>query len=1057
MSLKIDSGSRLVLPRPDSLSGLDVTFPEFTPSRDQDSKFYRETLLKTEENIQRFQSLTESVQIRINGAESNISSSKGEISNSGVMESLMGNNKFRRKNVEITERYLSQQKEVLGKSNKFSEILKETSQIISGMLEESKKLKMNGKIEEALEIEKKATEQLKVIEESILSIEKAILDSGNSYAKALRGQNVSNQALLDKFDTTIAIMEVANQAGMLALVAAGTLATGGVAGIAIGAARGAAYAVVNNSGQAVLHAGYGNKTSQNALSDALSQTGEDIKTSVITAVSMGTGMAAGNLVRGIGAVQKLGSVGTAVVGGASGGATGGVSGSVLGSGTTYIEAARDFHKNYSHLEGEDRITAWNQIKDRYRLNAKSVAIDTASGAGFGAIGGALGGRMGMLREGARTLSGKVGAISGELIGDISLGLGSSLVNSHVQGRELTQKEIFSEVGSALRSSLIGGARQKKYGTSSSSFSQDDVRKVVESRLKSWTGNDSGLASDLGRIDRLRRFFNSKNTHDETPVEFIFKLGSDLPRPLDSARQEVFDRAKETYFNAVSRYATDQHVTNPEQFTSHGFDHTIRVTKNMRMITSNNPETLTRLRDKYNLTNEQAQFALDTVGVFHDFGYAYYGGLSKSAHTLASSRIFNTPEIKNSIRLLLDPDGTNPKVKVLLDDMSEAILQHGSDKVEPKPKKPPRWIMDGPRVFENDLNQAVEIRTINGREISIPVENDPYTIRLVTDAGTILVRNSADISNVIKELEENTTPIKEGKPIEVRKIQVKDEQELKKVSGVLADFGLKIPVRVNNKVEYMGRHLDFISKGDKVLGLPIQQDDILVNPLAMIRIADNIDESFTRLSPLQRSKPFQEIYERMGYGSLGASLRGIEDVVNGIGRYYNEEPFSAIRAIRKKMEHYDSDFDFSYDDIMKHAGRSCYEEITPIDMLNFYKEKRFVEPVLSKGEFVNIDNYTLMAIREFSLLRQGKQAPHYSGCLAINEIQLQDNVMTIRVNNIEYVRMLSLVPAHEDFGQSVGLYKAGRVKEAYSTDISGNGDILSTVTINGKPILVEVVD
>jgi hypothetical protein len=491
MVLKYDSRNRDEVVSRSSLN--DLTMPAASREGMQGSGTHYEAPSKASELLERSESLSESVQMRIRGAESNIRSTESDIRSSGVFESLLGTNASRRKDIGYARQYVDEQKAVLEKTEKITELLQESSKVIDAMFEQSKTLREDGNVEEATKLEKKAHKQLKALEEGLRDLEKALKDSGGTYAAALDGQRVSNQALLERFDTTITAMEVTTQAGVIALASAVTVSTGGVGGVALGALAGSGYSVFTNSAQAGLHVAYGNKTKEDALRDARSQVMEDARTSFITAASAGIGVGAGAAVRGLGAVQSLGATGTVLVGGSAGGAAGGVSGSVLGAGFSYADAVRDFEAQYGNLDGAERAQAWEKHKEQYRLDGKTLGRDIATSAVVGAVGGAIGGRAGVMRDGAKTFGQKAGIVGGELVADVGLGLGSAVIGAHLDGREVTQREVFNEISSAVRSSLVGGAKHGK--------SKGDKQRGKVTREQNPDGSTSGREALLSPEDQ----------------------------------------------------------------------------------------------------------------------------------------------------------------------------------------------------------------------------------------------------------------------------------------------------------------------------------------------------------------------------------------------------------------------------------------------------------------------------------------------------------------------------------------------------------------------------
>jgi len=91
-----------------------------------------------------------------------------------------------------------------------------------------------------------------------------------------------------------------------------------------------------------------------------------------------------------------------------------------------------------------------------------------------------------------------------------------------------------------------------------------------------TEKESLLESVGARVERARDFFVSIDVgkRENTPLERIAQAYEFLSRPDNVEQQETFDAAMRAHMQEIVERAFDQHIDNPEQYVSHGFDHSL---------------------------------------------------------------------------------------------------------------------------------------------------------------------------------------------------------------------------------------------------------------------------------------------------------------------------------------------------------------------------------------------------------------------------------------------------------------------------------------------------
>ena len=90
-----------------------------------------------------------------------------------------------------------------------------------------------------------------------------------------------------------------------------------------------------------------------------------------------------------------------------------------------------------------------------------------------------------------------------------------------------------------------------------------------------------------KVQRVMTYFLSEYTQENgnliTPLERISEIYEFLDNKLDTTHAHVLQEAITSQSQDLARRAFDQHLENPQQYVSHGFDHSINVADYARDI------------------------------------------------------------------------------------------------------------------------------------------------------------------------------------------------------------------------------------------------------------------------------------------------------------------------------------------------------------------------------------------------------------------------------------------------------------------------------------------
>ena len=526
--------------------------------------------------------------------------------------------------------------------------------------------------------------------------------------------------------------------------------------------------------------------------------------------------------------------------------------------------------------------------------------------------------------------------------------------------------------------------------------------------------------------------------------------------------DVDQASVEAHMQLVIESAFDQQMDNPEQYCSHGFDHTLTVAEYTQHIAENNPEVVSRVEEQYGVTEAEAKFLLQEVALFHDFGYPTVGKRSKAVHGITGAGIIGSDESLGSLLgsgdkvgliKVDDPD----KREALAHDLRDAVLFHSADKVES-------------RFSTKVILRRGEFLTSSGgvdEVISTFAARDAETGAPSEESIEVQVARGEEVTAWadLVSMREIT-----GMPF-VIKVVDGDIESLDPPEEPDANARV-ITLRINEE-DFSGRKVDLQDKDDDMIGLEYSEVDLLEEPLqGVIRVADNMDMRKVRLSEIQLDPVFREIYEAFGDGG------DVSTVLSSL-----ESAAKDWRALSEGESARDSKIVDAEDAVMEFCKAKIVELTTkkaslggPLAGLEFSEEeigkiknpkdaaellkRKVVEAILAeardKDSGVEYSDEQKENIRRISLLQGSESIRHFDGCMAITSVELQGSEVTVTVVRAEYERLNKLPKAKESTEDSsgvttvaavdIGEYQIWRARQAYGS-----------IKVGKEPLTVKVVD
>ncbi len=561
-----------------------------------------------------------------------------------------------------------------------------------------------------------------------------------------------------------------------------------------------------------------------------------------------------------------------------------------------------------------------------------------------------------------------------------------------------------------------------------------------------------------------KFFTTIDTRKgpEAPLE---RMGAPFEYlPVPDPREE-FDEAMQKYAAEFVRRAFDQHLDNPEQYCSHGFDHSINVANYTKDVLKLNPEIVEATKEKYHITEGEAKFMLETVALLHDCGYPCVGCRSKSVHGISGA------DLVLPMRPLFDEMITSREVdkEVLFNDFRNSILFHSADKIE---QEYTTKIVTTLGTFLADHKDIVEVLS----HFYDPSKNPSTQPKYATE---IYVQNPAMKDEIVAALKASEVSFKE-----------------KVGASIPPDF--KLPdVKVYDGT-FKGRRADLEKERDRKLGLEFTKTDLLKTPFNMIRLVDNMDMSSTRLTPNQNEPAFREIYHRLGDNGaicqLASKMNQIEEEMNkwkttivvqrviAIEGAQNVDNLIMKRLLSNLNELMDilpkqEKLDPLALEVFKKIREANKEDLkVPKDISNLIKEA-LIDTIFEQDKFKDLPIDQKEDIRHIGMLQSKFDLPHFGGCEAVKGVRLEGialeegkklphvivEVYNERFPKLNAIKVSETTTSPTKIGDTisvrvgVGEYQIWRANDAYRSLLLGDKNIqLSIRDEDGHEITLSVI-
>lgn len=491
-------------------------------------------------------------------------------------------------------------------------------------------------------------------------------------------------------------------------------------------------------------------------------------------------------------------------------------------------------------------------------------------------------------------------------------------------------------------------------------------------------SDEGVNRD--KLDRTKNFFLNSGALGK-----VVSIYSDL-LPDDDQVTLRKQKLLGGHLSFVLERAIDQQLNNPENYVSHGFNHTLNVVKYTDQIITEYPEIISRVHWQYDVTSSQARFILRNVALFHDFGYpgSESRKLNKASHSVIGADVISYGQIEldgqkisvgKVLSELLD-DTSNGRI---VNDLRDSIMLHNADKI--------------------DHFYDVKIMAAGGREFLVDKANISEAFSALKELGYKIYGVSVCADN--PEDTQNTR-------LDVFKDLI-DSEGIQNVPLISTETGEK----------YKGRSLG--KKGENsILGLEYSDAAMMKNPLiAVIRIADNMDIVMAeRFSDLQLELLLRAYYHELGdeNSELHKWNKEIENVYKEVKQSRDVKRFRkmvAAHILAREIYQYESEIFNS--GTSKIVSENIAEMKKPhfIDFLMESLNKLDIDECIScwrgfvldqialRPEFELVDAVVKAEIKKVAVKMDSSEFKHFAGFEAVREVQMTKYGIAVTVDEDVY--------------------------------------------------------
>jgi hypothetical protein len=482
-----------------------------------------------------------------------------------------------------------------------------------------------------------------------------------------------------------------------------------------------------------------------------------------------------------------------------------------------------------------------------------------------------------------------------------------------------------------------------------------------------------LRNQIGR-ENLRTF-SSGDPRTSPP-----RSGLIAERILDPYVKYLSDSGKLADRDAVENVATlvrqlagpalAQQIGNPQQYVSHGFDHSERVAAYTDKFINAYPEIAHSAATKYGISPTLARLLFQVVAHWHDVGYPDLKGRPKPTHGLTGAAKFDSVAeplkrlVVNDIRSVNRENPTvassrltgneNRRADAVFADMRKAILLHSGD-----------------------------------------VNAESYPINVKTNRGALLVSDAGALSALLDHYENKSRVKPEVLSIEIRGKHVKalEGQVKDLVANRPAEKAIKVSAH-EDKVDFRGRPAALEKNNQVKVGIRYTELDLTKNPFAVIRPADNLDMAADRLSSPQRSAAFRAMYWKLGdQGPIAKALADLSQL-NRDDRSKVPDVLRSLRGARTS-----NNVDAPDASILSVTERLDPDTIHRLDassarglLIGATVDGILRSPLaagLSEGERVDLG--------KIGRYLNGESIRHFGGCEAIENIDVERGKVIVTVN------------------------------------------------------------
>lgn len=493
----------------------------------------------------------------------------------------------------------------------------------------------------------------------------------------------------------------------------------------------------------------------------------------------------------------------------------------------------------------------------------------------------------------------------------------------------------------------------------------------------------------------------------TPFERIAKIFEDLPPETDP--DAVMKLLKK-----IMKRGYDQHLDNPEQYVSHGLDHSLNVMDYAIDAIESNPFLVESMKSKYGVSEGEGKFLLKSMALLHDIGYPCVGCRQKSVHGIAGADLFDHMQL--SIENVLTSDLEEAQKKILLNDFRDAILFHSADKV--------------------DHQFTTKIHTTTGTFLAdhgnlarvISIFQDPSQDSIVRPERVTVIEASEDIVEDVEaaldEAQEDTFQ-KTGKRPDKPEIRV-----------------------IQASKTFPGRYADLIKNKDNLVGLEFSITDLKERPFDLIRLVDNMDMRKNRLSPTQREPAFREIYHMLGNDQ---TLSLFSQKLEGFENQWRKSP-GDMEMVRKPAKTFveqlkqEQESNENVKSFISEFDEARIDEAKTPGELRSHLNQALVKGILSQDRFKHLTLETKEQIAKYGVMLSSFDLRHFGGCEGITDVRLEQvevsaeavlPVVKITTNrelfaSLNKVRVVERGISGLELNVGVGEYQIWRALDAYDS-------------------------